>query len=424
MARVCPACGHENADEADFCGSCGGFLRWDPTRATPAVTPEEAAPEPEPEPEHGPEPEPEPIAEPEPVVAPEPVIEAKPAEPEGTPCPACGANIPLDRHFCPSCGTYVTRSAQAVVPQATREPVPEPAPEPEPVPEPAAAVAAGADARRRPPAEPDGTPCPSCGANIPLDRHFCAACGTYPTRSPQVVAPAATPEPDPRTGTGARAGSAEPEPATRARAGARTGAREPTPVAAPEPPPGIPVLTGELRPTLAVGQRSAQLALMVRSSANDTIMVDVHGADARGACRVDVETPSFPASPGRRAGTALTVHALRPRLLGRAVDHTIEIVATPRLPGARAERFEAVFRQTPARTAVGRGAADPARDRDRLPAHAGRRLDSRAAASASRRAGRAGQQDARDRAPPACTGSACRWARYTGCAAAARARAA
>ena len=86
---------------------------------------------------------------------------------------------------------------------------------------------------------------------------------------------------------------------------------------------------------------------MVRSSANDTIMVDVHGADARGACRVDVETPSFPASPGRRAGTALTVHALRPRLLGRAVDHTIEIVATPRLPGARAERFEAVFRQTP-----------------------------------------------------------------------------
>ena len=80
MARVCPACGHENADEADFCGSCGGFLRWDPTRATPAVTPEEPAPEPEPEPEPEPVPgpEPEPVAEPEPepVLAPEPVAEA------------------------------------------------------------------------------------------------------------------------------------------------------------------------------------------------------------------------------------------------------------------------------------------------------------------------------------------------------------
>ena len=41
---------------------------------------------------------------------------------------------------------------------------------------------------------------------------------------------------------------------------------EPVPVPAPDPPPQIPVLTGELRPTLAVGQRSAQLALMVRSS--------------------------------------------------------------------------------------------------------------------------------------------------------------
>jgi beta-lactam-binding protein with PASTA domain len=270
MARICPACGHENADEADFCGSCGGFLRWDPTRATPAVTPEEVAPEEAAPEEAVPEPE-EPTPE---APEPEPVAEV---EPDGTPCPSCGQSIPLDRHFCPSCGAYVTRSVGAVAPPAAPvvpAPVPEPAPEPDPAPEP----------------EP---------------------------------APAPEPEPEP-----------EPEPT-------------PEPSPAPDPLPGVQVLTGELRPTRAVGQRSAQLALMVRSSASDTITVDVRGADTRGACRVDVETPSFPASPGRRAGTALTVHALRPRMLGRAVDHTIEIVATPRVPGAREERFEAIFRQSP-----------------------------------------------------------------------------
>jgi len=40
MPRNCPSCGHENADDVDFCASCGGYLRWEPTRAaTPAVAP-------------------------------------------------------------------------------------------------------------------------------------------------------------------------------------------------------------------------------------------------------------------------------------------------------------------------------------------------------------------------------------------------
>ena len=38
MARLCPTCGHENADDDDFCGSCGAFLRWDPTQEVQAVT--------------------------------------------------------------------------------------------------------------------------------------------------------------------------------------------------------------------------------------------------------------------------------------------------------------------------------------------------------------------------------------------------
>ena len=217
MARVCPACGHENADEADFCGSCGGFLRWDPTRATPAVTPEEAAPEPEPEPEPDPEPEPEPIAEPEPVVAPEPVIEAKPAEPEGTPCPACGANIPLDRHFCPcvrdlrdplGSGGRATGHAGAGPRAGT-----------------GTRASSGARGGRRTGADAGGGPRRARRDAVPVVRR------EHPARSPLLRSlrhlsdafasgRRASPDAgaDPRTGTGARAGS-------RARAGTRTGAR-------------------------------------------------------------------------------------------------------------------------------------------------------------------------------------------------------
>jgi beta-lactam-binding protein with PASTA domain len=321
MARVCPSCGHENADDDDFCGSCGSFLRWDPTRTTPAVpepeleiVPPPVEPEPAPEPTPTPEPEPETQPEPEPqAVAPE--------GPADTPCPSCGTGIPLDRHFCPSCGAYVTRSVEAVarfepLPPSEPLPAPEPLPEPEPLPpsEPLPASEPLPEREALPPAEP-----------LPAEEPLPAA---EPLPAPEPVPafqPLPAPEPLP---------AAEPLPA-------------PEPLPPLEPLPGMRVLEGELRPEVAVGQRSARLALMVRSSADDTIVVDVHASDARGACRFEIETASFPASPGRRAGTALTVHALRPRLLGRAVDHAIEIVATPRLPGAREERFEAVFRQRP-----------------------------------------------------------------------------
>jgi beta-lactam-binding protein with PASTA domain len=225
MSRICAACGHENTDNPDFCGACGAFLHWDPTRSSPAVEPTEPAPPTE-----------------------EAVFEDEP-------CPSCGTPIPPDRHFCPSCGTYVTRTGRAV----------------------------------QQPEAPAGTPPP------------------LPSAEPSAAPPSAAAPP---------------------RAGAR-------------------VLEGELRPALAVGRRSARLALMVRSSAAETIVVDVHASDSRGACRFELETPSFPASPGRRAGTALTVHALRPTLLGRPVDHAIEVVATPRVPGAPEERFTATFRQQP-----------------------------------------------------------------------------
>lgn len=389
MGRVCPACGHENADDDDFCGSCGGFLRWDPTRAVPAVEPpEEAQPIAEPDPEPAAE---VPAPRAEPPTAPQPEqVERPPAAP-GTPCPACGTEIPLDRHFCPACGAYVTRSVSAIaeravaaVPEApvpiTPEPVPEPEPEPIPEPEPLAEpelVPIAMPVAGEPRSEAAATPCPACGASVPLDRYFCPACGAYATRAVAAVAPPASPEPPapappeappvpvpeqqpplpaPTPDPPPPLPEPTPEPAPAAPPPVPSAdpvpPAPPAPLASPSPPapdlpPGIQILAGELRPEIATGGRSARLALMVRSSARDTIIVDVHAADANDACRFEIETPSFSASPGRRAGTALTVHARRGRLLGRAIDHRLEIVATPRVPGARVERFEAIFRQQP-----------------------------------------------------------------------------
>ncbi len=37
---ICESCGHENADDVDFCKQCGAYLRWDPTRVDmPSVAP-------------------------------------------------------------------------------------------------------------------------------------------------------------------------------------------------------------------------------------------------------------------------------------------------------------------------------------------------------------------------------------------------
>jgi len=59
--RTCTSCGRENADDQDFCASCGEYLRWEPTGVMPAITPapapaRDAAPPPPPAPPPAPAP--------------------------------------------------------------------------------------------------------------------------------------------------------------------------------------------------------------------------------------------------------------------------------------------------------------------------------------------------------------------------------
>ncbi|WP_405938186.1 zinc ribbon domain-containing protein [Streptomyces sp. NBC_00726] len=158
MTRPCPSCGAANAEDEDFCGSCGTYLGWS-TRVRPGgpdaeplapapeqrTAPSPAAP-PEPVPVPAPEPEPEP--EPRPALTPEPVAPRPPA-----PAP--------------------------VQPARPREPEPEP----ESAEEPVGAVRPGVPVAARPTVrtaavddEPDGEPCPSCGTNNRPGRTFCRNC--------------------------------------------------------------------------------------------------------------------------------------------------------------------------------------------------------------------------------------------------------
>ena len=41
--KICPRCGTENSEGADFCVVCGEYLRWEPTRALEALTPPDAS---------------------------------------------------------------------------------------------------------------------------------------------------------------------------------------------------------------------------------------------------------------------------------------------------------------------------------------------------------------------------------------------
>lgn len=86
MARLCPSCGHENADDVDFCASCGGYVRWEPTRAAPAVQP---PPAPAPPPSEPPAAAAPPLGEPAPAPpAPAPAPQPVAPSPAQTPAPA------------------------------------------------------------------------------------------------------------------------------------------------------------------------------------------------------------------------------------------------------------------------------------------------------------------------------------------------
>ena len=166
---VCRSCGHQNADGAEFCASCGAYLAWDGDRVgAPAAGPAVAAPAGEvatggtagPPPVAGspagpagaagghpvspPASQPVPVTQPVPAaqpaagppvaqppvgflaVQPAPAVRLPPAEAERPPvpvrrpgalyCSACGVENGADRRLCRSCGVQLRPVAVRPVP--------------------------------------------------------------------------------------------------------------------------------------------------------------------------------------------------------------------------------------------------------------------------------------------------------------------
>ncbi|MEU1433186.1 zinc-ribbon domain-containing protein [Streptomyces sp. NPDC005786] len=210
MTRSCPACGAANEDDEDFCGSCGTYLGGSSRRSrTPVRAPEADAPTPAPEPEATPPapvvepapapvpaPRPAPVQPPAPVVAPapaaapEPVAEdpPRPPTPEAAPVrqpePAPVRQTPPTPVRPPE-PTPVRPAAPAPAPVRPAPPGPvRPVRQVSPVEdEPVGAVQPGVPVAARPVVrpvaavdEPDGTPCPKCGASNRPGRKFCRRC--------------------------------------------------------------------------------------------------------------------------------------------------------------------------------------------------------------------------------------------------------
>ncbi|MDP5313899.1 NADase-type glycan-binding domain-containing protein [Streptomyces poriferorum] len=171
MTRSCPACGAANEEDEDFCGSCGTYLGGSSSRRARTAEPVPEADAPAPEPDvtpPAPRPAPTPAVAPPPpvpVVPPAPVAEEPPpSAPEVTPEPA-----PVPVRPAPPAPAPV-RPGRPVEPVAD---------------EPVMAVQPGVPIAQRPVVrpvvaneEPDGTPCPSCGASNRPGRKFCRRCAT------------------------------------------------------------------------------------------------------------------------------------------------------------------------------------------------------------------------------------------------------
>ena len=351
--RACPSCGHANADDADFCASCGEYVRWENTQVVSAVTPAVEKEEPPP-------------AQQEQAAAAQPPAPAEAAPPPAQPAPP------------------------AAQPPAAQPPAAQPPPPPAPAP-PAAQPAPPAPAPAQPaaaPATPAAAPAPAAPAaapavaQLPPDEVMLNL--RLPTQESATGEPVFTsieaggrasvllfirnqsrivenyrlrveglPEswwtivPDTvylvPYGTGGtyeqevevvlhppRSPEAEARPwnlqlvahSTAQNAEARSAFATMTIL------PYLQVET-ELRPERRGGRRKAKFDLTVANKANARTGVNLVARDDEGLCKFEFGEPELAVDPGQTTTTPLVVRPPRPMWIGRPADRRFQVTAQP-----------------------------------------------------------------------------------------------
>jgi beta-lactam-binding protein with PASTA domain len=348
----CPKCAHDN-DDVDFCANCGTYLRWDPTRAQPAVkVPEPAAP---------PAPEAPAVAEPPAATgdgaAAAAAAPAPPAAPPGVPPPeqqhAVSIPVPVMRTMdmpVIRAGDPNAPNIPGVAPLLTTEAVQITLNYPElPGNEQKLVVEAGGH-----------VPLPALVRNQSgiVDNYELQVKGMpeewWNVTPPSVYlvpfgAPSGTYEQDvhinfnPPRSAEAEARIWEIEVIALSRAqnevtGRTVGRVEITP---------YEQIESELRPEIVTGRRRGEYAVMVKNRANAPLDTEVTGVDSQNALKFGFAKSRFVAEPGRRDGTTFTVKPKHQHWIGRTIDRRFEVTAKGAVGESTARPLQGTFRQKP-----------------------------------------------------------------------------
>jgi hypothetical protein len=315
--RVCPSCGTENADDVDFCASCGAYVRWEPTRITTSIKP--AAPQPE----------------------------AQVAAPEAPPAAVGG-----DGQAAAPVAPAGQQPAAPVAPPPATPPPGAPPPPPEPaapqVPPDSIVLALhlpGEDSTEGPivaNVEPGGVTWfyalvrNQSGIVDNYDVSIAGLPAEWFTISPSTLylvpygasAEGYEQEVELRFNP-PRSPVAEARPwpiqivvSSRAHDGAVVGTADATLVIGP-----YQEIASEMRPQRKRGITRARFAIAVRNRANAPAQVAVAATDAAGTCQFTFERPTFGMNPGRRQGTIFWVRPQKQIIIGRNVDHPFTLTA-------------------------------------------------------------------------------------------------
>ena len=310
--KVCPRCQHENPDDADFCAKCKNYLRWDPTRAVPAVPPPAAVSPPSPgHPPAGPPPTPPPAASPPP-----------PPPPQAPAAPPVARSDEVQLTLGGPDGTASGRPTVSMPPGGQ--------------------------------GELQGAVRNQSGKVDNYDLRLEGIPAEWYTITPSTVY---------LVPFGARAGDFEhdlrvqfhPPRSAEATAGAR-----PVTLVARSRASGADVgavdaeltitpfhqLESELRPERGSGRRKASFAVATRNSGNAPIEIGYDGEDEEQLCKFTFADRKVTANPGRRAGTEFTVEPRSQIWVGRPVERPFTVAATS-ADGAQAEPVRGVFKQKP-----------------------------------------------------------------------------
>lgn len=328
--RTCPACGLENADDADFC-SCGEYLRWEPTGFLPAVESADDA---------GTSAGGGPTAETDDGRTTAPGAGGERSSGRGGAPAAAGGPVTQPRQ-----ATSSSTSASRPAPNASPQPPPTPPPPP-----PAAPPASVSLTLRRP--EDDGQPQGPINVGVEaggrtrvlaLVRNQSGIVDNYDlelgglprewwTITPSTVylvpfGSAGLYEQEvqielhpPRTSE-AEARLWDLELIATSKAEARVGARAPF---------GLGILPFEafetkLDPQRRSGRRKVRYEVSVRNRANAPAMVTLAGGDTERACRVTFAQQRIAIDPGQTAVTTMTARPPRQIWLGRRLERRLEV---------------------------------------------------------------------------------------------------